>query len=102
MKTKDPLLKMKKGNEKQLISFKTNFISVINYDTQMKIEAEMYNKDGRWNCKTCQYNSKSNAHLREHVQTHMDLEFPCTVCGKIMRSSTALRMHHKRFHLMAY
>jgi len=89
-----------KKHETQLISMEIQPkpVTGIDYETQMKIEAEMHKSDGQWKCNTCNFNSRKVAHLKEHVQTHMDLEFPCTLCGKIMRSSHVLRMHYTRKH----
>ena len=89
-----------RNHEGQLVSMdnQTKSSNEISYGTQMDIEAMMYKNDGRWNCKTCKFNSKDKSHLREHVQAHMDLEFPCSLCGKILRSSHVLRMHNKKQH----
>jgi len=87
-------------HEIQLVSMENKIkpVSGIDNETQMKIEAEMHKSDGGWNCNTCNYKSKDKGHLRMHVQSHMDLEFPCTLCGKIMRSSHSLRKHLKQNH----
>jgi len=89
-----------RNQERQLVLIEnqTKTTTGIGYGTQMDIEAMMYKNDGRWNCKTCKFNSKDKSHLREHVQAHMDLEFPCTQCGKIMRTTKALRSHSREKH----
>jgi len=87
-------------HERQVVSMenKRKPVIAIDNETQMKIEAEMHKSDGRWNCNTCNFKSKEKCHLKEHVQTHMDLEFTCTLCGKIVRSANALRSHLNRNH----
>ena len=54
-------------------------------ETSTKIEALIDIAEGNWLCRVCPFNSKEKCKLKEHVQTHMDLEFPCTLCGKIVR-----------------
>ena len=54
-------------------------------ETSMKIEALIGKAEGNWECRVCPFKSTVKFKLKEHVQTHMDLEFPCTLCGKIVR-----------------
>merc|ERR1712129_477519 len=65
-------------------------------ETSMQIEALIDKAEGSWICKVCPFNSKAKDKVKDHVQTHMNLEFPCILCGKIVRTSTALRMHKKK------
>ena len=62
----------------------------------LQMRETMYAKvDGRWTCKVCNFTSRAGDHLREHVEKHINgLEYPCNLCGKVMRSSKSLRMHY--------
>merc|ERR1712129_351375 len=68
-------------------------------ETSMQIEALIAKAEGSWICKVCPFNSKAKGakfKVKDHVQTHMNLEFTCILCGKIVRTSVALRMHKKK------
>ena len=53
--------------------------------------------DGIYCCTNCGYTSKNQGHMREHVEKHIDgLEYPCSACNKIMRSSNSFRAHRIR------
>jgi tRNA U54 and U55 pseudouridine synthase Pus10 len=68
-------------------------------DTEQKIEALMENHGGAWTCTVCESKSKKKSHLREHVEKHIEgLEYPCYICGKVMRSYLTLRKHNERIH----
>ena len=65
----------------------------------MMIDSMIKKQDNIYKCTECEFKSKYLSHLKEHVQKHIDgLEFPCTSCGKIMRSSGVLRQHFAKFH----
>ena len=52
---------------------------------------------GLWTCKVCNFSSKDRSHLREHVEKHIEgVEYPCNLCGKILRSSKSLRSHYHK------
>ena len=65
----------------------------------MMIDSMIKKQDNIYKCTECEFKSKYLSHLKEHVQKHIDgLEFPCTYCGKIMRSTAVLRQHLAKFH----
>ena len=73
--------------------------SYIDNNTAMVINSMIKKQDNIFQCTECEFKSKYSSHLKEHVQKHIvGLEFPCTYCGKIMRSSAALRKHMAMFH----
>ena len=61
----------------------------------MMVKAE----NGEFTCKVCGKVFKTRAHMREHVETHIEgLSYPCNHCGKVSRTSTGLRMHLSKYH----
>ena len=62
----------------------------------LQMREKMFEKiDKVWTCKVCEFSSHNSGHLREHVEKHVEgVEYPCNLCGKIMRSSASLRSHH--------
>ena len=62
----------------------------------LQMRETMFEKvDNFWTCKVCQFDSSNVNNLREHVEKHIEgVEYPCNLCGKIMRSSKSLRNHH--------
>ena len=51
--------------------------------------------EGLCTCKVCKFSNTKTTNLREHVEKHIEgVEYPCNLCGKIMRSSKSLRNHH--------
>ena len=53
-------------------------------------------------CTVCQKENRgSNAkkNMRQHIETHIEgVSYPCNQCGKVSRSSSALRMHINHYH----
>ena len=48
-------------------------------------------------CTKCGYKTKQLAHMREHVEKHIEgLEYPCKFCSKVLKSSNSLRVHKSR------
>ena len=71
----------------------------IDQDVARIVDEMIVKQDNFWTCTVCQFKSKNICHLKEHVETHIEgLEYPCNNCGKIMRSSSALRFHLKKCH----
>ena len=57
--------------------------------TKAKIESMIVKQEGAYNCTNCGYTTRITTHMREHVEKHIEgLEYPCTACNKIMRSSS--------------
>ena len=65
-----------------------------------KIE-DSYTKDtsGNFTCHYCGKSFYKNAHIKEHVESHISgLSFPCTFCDSILRSRCTLRQHIQKKH----
>ena len=64
----------------------------IDKDVARTVDEMVVKQDNFWTCIVCQFKSINKSRLKEHVETHIEgLEFPCNLCGKITRSSNALR-----------
>ena len=71
----------------------------IDKEVARMVDEMIVKQENFWTCTVCQFKSRKNCHLKEHVETHIEgLEYPCNNCGKIMRSSVAYRFHLRRFH----
>ena len=58
------------------------------------IEKLMWTGDGVSYCSVCPYMSQSKAHMREHVETHIEgLSYLCEVCQQTFNSSQKFRRH---------
>ena len=68
----------------------------ISEDVLEKIDQMMEKQKNTFNCKICGYHSKNKGHATEHVEKHIEgLEYPCDICSKILRTSSAFRFHKK-------
>ena len=53
--------------------------------------------DGKWMCNICERKMKARAHVKEHIETHIDgLSFPCQQCSFVARSRHSFRDHIRR------
>ena len=71
--------------------------SLIEPATMAKIESMIERRiDGKY-CTICRYTSNHTSHMKEHVEKHIEgLEYPCTLCNKVLRSSLSFREHKRR------
>ena len=50
--------------------------------------------DGFWVCNECRYGSKNKAHVREHIEMHIDgVAHKCKTCNRVFTKRTSLRFH---------
>ena len=80
-----------------LVSTETNLRRKVQIENDvLQLRETMFEKvDNFWTCKVCQFDSSNVNNLREHVEKHIEgVEYPCNLCGEIMRSSKSLRNHH--------
>merc|ERR1712098_727750 len=55
------------------------------------------NGNGEYYCKMCGKTGKHLGHIRAHSEIHlMGVAFPCSICGKHLRSRNALSLHLSR------
>ena len=67
-----------------------------------KIEENIFSSDGMKCCSLCQYRSKNISHVKEHIEAHFKLNFPCPNCDKTFKTRTVLRNHnrvHKKYQI---
>ena len=70
-----------------------------NSDVNEKFEELVVNEDNFWKCTVCHKAMKEKRDMRRHLETHLNgLSFDCKYCGKMHRSSIALRDHIRRHH----
>ena len=63
-------------------------------EVEEKIEQLIEKRDGRYQCKACDYSSAKSTNTRDHVERHIDgLSYPCQFCDKTFRSRNTLRNH---------
>ena len=67
-------------------------------ELNQKIEESIVIKDGLKHCSFCEYQSKSNCHVKEHIELHFKLIFPCSMCDKSYTTRNNLRSHIARYH----
>ena len=77
------------------IQTKAKLNSIIEPDTLAQIQLMIEKGIDGFFCTNCGYKSNQRGHLREHVEKHIEgLEYPCSLCNKVYRSSASLRMHN--------
>ena len=71
-----------------------------NHEILQRRDTLFEKRDSLWTCKVCEFASVQRGHLAEHVEKHMEgLEFPCKLCGKLLRSTMSFRVHKTRCQL---
>ena len=72
---------------------------------RVKLDSMMEEHDdgeNKWKCTVCGKATKGNdarRDMRRHIETHMEgLAYPCNQCGKVSRSSNALKAHMTSYH----
>ena len=71
-----------------------------NHEILQKRDTLFEKQNSLWTCKVCGFASIQRGHLAEHVEKHMEgLEFPCKLCGKLLRSTMSFRVHKTRCQL---
>ena len=79
-------------------------IELTNSDDTSELDQKLYeymekNSDGKYSCKLCGKVMKTKAHMKLHVETHIEgLSFSCNICGKEYRSRNSLGFHTYRHH----
>ena len=77
---------------------KPKLSSIVEPDTMAKIESMIEKRADGYCCNNCGYTTKKLTHMREHIEKHIDgLEYPCSLCNKIMRSSHSFRDHNRKY-----
>jgi len=55
--------------------------------------------DGMWRCLVCSKIFRKMAHMKEHVETHIEgLNFPCSYCDLEFRARSSRRHHYYKSH----
>ena len=77
-------------------------------DLRVKLDSMMeehYDGEYTWKCTVCGKATKGSDNgiarrdMRRHIETHMEgLAYPCNQCGKVSRSSNALKTHITKYH----
>ena len=76
------------------------YLQNLKQKAEHKTEA-MYEKwfQGMWGCKICGFTSDRQNSLRKHVEKHIDgSAYPCSRCGKSLKTTESLRIHYFRSH----
>ena len=69
----------------------------ISPETSATIESLIGGQPGALFCTQCGYKSGKRSNMKEHVEKHIEgLEYPCTSCKKVFRSSLSLRNHKRK------
>ena len=68
----------------------------INPDTLAKVDLMIEKRSDGYSCTRCEYTTRHKQHMREHVEKHIEgLEYPCSSCNKVSRTSTNYRFHKR-------
>ena len=65
-----------------------------NMEADQKVLEHMEKSNGTFSCKICGKSSGHRAHMRNHIETHLEgLSFNCQHCGKVYKSRNYLSQH---------
>ena len=79
------------------VRYQTKQDTIISSDTSATIESLIGGQPGALFCTQCGYKSGKRSNMKEHVEKHIEgLEYPCTSCKKVFRSSLSLRNHKRK------
>ena len=68
-------------------------------DLKATIGSMMERVDQEFKCNVCGKTATHKTVMSRHVETHIEgLSYPCSLCGKVSRSSSSLNMHYSRYH----
>ena len=76
------------------------YLQNVRQKAQQKTEA-MYEQwfQGMWGCKVCGYTASTKNSLKRHTEKHLEgSAYPCSECGKYLKTSESLRLHYIRSH----
>ena len=55
--------------------------------------------DGMFYCKLCEYVAKLKLDVTRHIESrHLDLEYTCYYCHKVVKTKRSYQMHMRRNH----
>ena len=77
---------------------KANHFSYLDLDAQIK--AKMVKDPSGWYCTDCDYSTKNNSNLYEHIESrHVSHPgYACDICSKFCSTRNSLRNHKARLH----
>ena len=79
------------------VRYQTKQDTIISPETSATIESLIGGQPGALYCTQCGYKSGKRSNMKEHVEKHIEgLEYPCTSCKKVFRSSLSLRNHKRK------
>jgi len=56
-------------------------------------------QDGmKFKCLTCDKRTTNKQSMTRHVETHLDMEHSCHLCGKVSKTRVGLAQHYAKFH----
>ena len=60
----------------------------------------MFKADGIWQCSECDYNSKKQSNMYDHIEArHVESTgYSCDECGKFCNNRVALRNQTRTYH----
>ena len=62
------------------------------------IEINVITKDGVRYCNLCPYNTKQVRNMRDHIEIHFPISFPCNFCDRTVQTRHNLRSNVYRNH----
>ena len=70
-------------------------------ELNQKIEENIVKMEGGHKCNLCSYKSKRIDNLKEHIETHFEVRYPCQNCDSVLKSRNSLRGHKRYCKLSA-
>jgi len=72
-------------------------------DGKVLAQIEMYmvrsSENGMYYCKLCEYTTSFKRDLARHIESrHLDLEYTCYYCDKVLKTKRTYQQHLRKFH----
>jgi len=72
-------------------------------DGKVLSQIEMYvvrsNENGMFYCKLCEHTARAKRDVARHIESrHLDLEYSCYYCNKVLKTQRAYQIHLRKYH----
>ena len=75
------------------------FLIVFSVLAQIEMYMVRSSENGMYYCKLCEYTTSFKRDLARHIESrHLDLEYTCYYCDKVLKTKRTYQQHLRKFH----